>query len=341
MTKSTECADRYAFSDEYAIQEMALLYRSANTQRRIELLADWNGHAAYWMPFEIARLAVEDPDDGVRYWMARNAKNLDYRDYLRNGRQARGDETHPERDLKARLRADPQPVIRAAVFENSCIYHFVPQDLSSMSHLDRLAYVRNSNVFLLDVIKLAENETIPLSERQEIILAALTNVKFVESSRGGWETNYEHLWDIVSRWPLEYPGAPVEFCRRIHAPALKKAAIYRACQEPYLRKAIIEGCRESDEMTLELGIDDPDADCRKLAFSKVPPLLITKRINTLKKSDQSAVLGLWTNPNLTLEQQDTVGGYVEDWGQGDVRVKNGGCKTTAATWTVCRHVRAV
>ena len=96
-------------------------------------------------PFKVAKLAVEDPDASVRYWMARNARALDYRE--RNSPTRKHDDTHPERNLEARLRADLVPVVRAAAFENVCLHRpgsvNIEDDLRAMSKLERLAYMRN------------------------------------------------------------------------------------------------------------------------------------------------------------------------------------------------------
>ena len=174
-------ADRYAFHDEYILQEMTLLFRSANAQERIRLLAGWN-EPTKGLPFEIAKLAIEDQNESVRYWMARNAGELDYRRFVSytDGDRVRRerDKTHPERDLEALLRADPVAIVRAATYENYRArgLFLSKHQLAAISHLERLGFARYPQVPISVVCEFAEDATIPTRERQEFKLPGVLRI---------------------------------------------------------------------------------------------------------------------------------------------------------------------
>ncbi len=302
-----EALPRYrdAAHDEYALQEMILLYKSASPHERTELLSDWQAQST--LPFKVARLAVEDADAGVRYWMARNALGLDYRQ--RSAPAKERDDTHPERNLEARLRADLVPVVRAAVFENVHLHRpgsvHIEEDLRAMSRLERLAYVRNPGIFVFEAQAVLGLD-LPMEERQELILALLTNGSFVQGSHSGrisW-TAYRELWDTVSRLPDG--DAKLDFFRRIYAPGDKRAEIYKAASREAVRCAILEGCDDKDADApdlLKLGTADRHPDCRQLAYAKLPAEMIQRELQeVLKGSDNAAILGLVSNRNVTADQ---------------------------------------
>jgi hypothetical protein len=300
---------RYAAHDEYALQEMILRYQSASPQERIVLLSGWQEQST--LPFKLARLAVEDPDAGVRYWMARNARALDYREW--NSPARKRDDAHPERNLEARLRADLVPVVRAAVFENACLHRpgslNIEDDLRAMSRLERLAYMRNPGILVFEAQAVLGLE-LPLQERQELILALLTNQRFVEGSRSphiSW-TSFRELWDTIGRFPDG--DAKLDFFRRIYAPGNKRAATFQAAPGEAVRCAILEGCDEKDDDAaglLELGTADSHPDCRKLAYSKLPVGTVQGKLReVLKSSDEAAILGLLSNRNVTADQLQAI-----------------------------------
>jgi hypothetical protein len=290
------------------------------------VLSGWYGQStSYWaggsfgylqswvgLPFEVAKLAVEDPDDSVRYWMARNARYLDYSEW--NSQTNRFDDTHPERNLKARLRADPVPVVGAAVFENPRLYDsflLIDRDLPAMSRLERLACMRNPYVLTSGAQKVAGMD-LPMEEREELILALLTNRSFVENARSpscAFDSDYAKLWDTISRFPDG--DAKLNFFRRIYALRDKKTEIYKGCERERLRCAILEGCdatRYDDLAVLELGTADSRPDCRQLAYSKLPVGKVHEKLRVvLKGSDKASILGLYSNPNVTATQLEAIG----------------------------------
>lgn len=93
--------------DAFALEELRREYQAADVSGRIAILQSDT------LPFEIARLAVEDPNVEVRHWFARNGR--DYREVLRD---AGGRFRFSERDLLEILRKDSDPFVRACVYAN-------------------------------------------------------------------------------------------------------------------------------------------------------------------------------------------------------------------------------
>jgi hypothetical protein len=66
----TRAITRYEAIDDYTLEELRREYLGSDGQGRIRLLTEL--YAQTRPPFEIARLAGEDPDPRVRAWIARN-----------------------------------------------------------------------------------------------------------------------------------------------------------------------------------------------------------------------------------------------------------------------------
>ena len=114
---------RYAIIDAYTLEELRREYTIADAKGRVSLLKKLYRQSSYRIPFEIARLAVEDPEVEVREWIARNGKYLDYSE-----RRWEGDKCiieFPERNLEERLKNDPDPFVRACLRENETAFGFV------------------------------------------------------------------------------------------------------------------------------------------------------------------------------------------------------------------------
>jgi len=62
---------RYATHDVYILEELRRLYQSSDANGRIHLLKKLYRNRRI-APFEIALLAVEDPNVDVRQWIARH-----------------------------------------------------------------------------------------------------------------------------------------------------------------------------------------------------------------------------------------------------------------------------
>ena len=86
--------------DAFAVEELRRLYQSADVSGRIAVL-----QSDTTLPFEIARLAVEDPNVEVRQWFARHGRTEFYSDTA-----AQPAVRFPDRDLLEILRKDSDPI---------------------------------------------------------------------------------------------------------------------------------------------------------------------------------------------------------------------------------------
>jgi hypothetical protein len=189
---------RYTFSDAYILEELRRAYQAADTQGRIRLLQQLyrDGQRA---PFEVAQLAVEDPDVEVHQWIARHGNYLDYRESR---------DEHTDRNLEDRLKNDPDPFVRACLRENPTAFHgWGTTDwievFRGATHLERLALMRNPEAEKAHALieKLFDYEdqelSINLEARKELILAFLTNNHALSRSRelkhkgGGFIADWE------------------------------------------------------------------------------------------------------------------------------------------------------
>jgi hypothetical protein len=225
--------NRNAAIDAYTLEELRREYRVSDTKERIQLLERlYSGERFAWQPpFEIALMAVEDSSLAVRQWIARQGKSLDYREEVR---QVTGTQTStreyrfPDRNLEQRLRDDPDPFVRACLYENPNVYSSlflspVINNFKAATHLERLALMRNPQIgrpndLIEKILDLDDRELgISFEQRNELVRAYLTNGDAVKRSHraisdfpgddgGGWFRNQKHfadLWRLASKWPEE------------------------------------------------------------------------------------------------------------------------------------------
>jgi hypothetical protein len=136
---------RHTFADPYIVAELRRQYEGADTQGRIELLAELYKDGGH-LPYEIAALAVVDPNTKVRGWIARHGRGLDYEDKQ---------QPDADRRLDERLKGDADPLVRAQLRENPDILGLLSlghskQWFHDSSHLERLALVRNPRIEEVD-----------------------------------------------------------------------------------------------------------------------------------------------------------------------------------------------
>ncbi|HTT76970.1 MAG TPA: cell division protein FtsA [Candidatus Binataceae bacterium] len=272
--------------DAFAIEELRRRYLSADANGRIALLQDDN------LPFEIARLVVNDPNVEVRQWFARNG-----RDY----RELSDDDT---RDLLEILRKDPDPFIRACVYTNPSFSMaarivrmnntFQGRALAAMvvlieeekswwteaTHLERLAMTRRRSVGsqILKVFDLNDEELgLSLEERRELILAFLAGQSGQNARR---DSESSEIWELVSEWPHESDVPPLVY-RFLPTSDKGAAEIYGVVKNPEWRRAILCMVWGQDETekwtnaghlyrsTLALATKDSDNACRLLAHASL------------------------------------------------------------------------
>jgi hypothetical protein len=286
---------RYDAIDVYTLEELLQDYRAANASGRIRLLQQLQSQG-WRLPFELALMATEDSDVTVRRWIARHGNGLDYREQKPGGGQK------PERNLEQWLSEDRDSFVRASLRENPHVYGW--RELNSTkvfmetNHLERLALMRNSEQRYSwfrgsPVQQIFDPEDqqlgISLQEREELILAYVSNPATVEASHrnidsfdygGSWEDNRKHLsklWELASKWPVG--RGPWRVYRYLGVDPRVRANTYRLCPDPLLRDAILEGCNPArDQRTLRLGLRDPDATCRDTANELCNQLGYIKRL---------------------------------------------------------------
>lgn len=98
--------DRYSFIDAYILEELRREYAASSSRERLRLLAKLKSRH---IPLEIALLAVEDPDGRVRAWFAKNAATFQY---------GTKEDSVDSPNFETRLLEDPDPYVRACVYEN-------------------------------------------------------------------------------------------------------------------------------------------------------------------------------------------------------------------------------
>jgi hypothetical protein len=337
---------RYAVHDAYVVAELRSQYEAADTQGRIKLLEDLSGGPEYRdarLPFELTLLAVSDPSVEVRRWIARNARHLDYRErdglapetYLFPDRVKVSDIVSefvsqpagyrfPERNLVARLKDDPEPVVRAALRENPCILGplSLPHDslrwFRDSSHFERLALVRNTQVHPRFILQLFDPEDrqlgIELPERCELCWAFLTNRALIEQivADAGLKGNampvdglsfheatsfLTSIWEHAVRLPDNYLQMAV--FRDVPADDHAKAAAYRACGLSPVRAQIIDSCDPDDDAeTLRIARRDSDDECRELAYARTGTLNEEEIDSLVAGNDVAALKGLADNRGL-------------------------------------------
>src|SRR6185503_8814872 len=285
---------RYGLHDWYVTEELRGSYLQANRDGRLQLLSET--YATKALPFELARLVLDDADPAIRRWMAKNAYELDYREPIYRQAEEQRKETeykHPDRDLWEELRNDPDPWVRAALHENP---QFPPYDgslfievyFAQLPHEHRLALIRNPrlasfavNEIVLTVFDTSKNPfAMDDDQRTELALAFLSNKTAMEASREEpttasvfdpsdlyhYEQKRERLWQLLAAFPsyevrwhgFRYLGGKDEW----------KAAAYKQCEDSNLRYALLLNASTYDRETLKLGTEDEDKRCENLADEK-------------------------------------------------------------------------
>jgi len=285
---------RYASPDPYTLEELRREYGSADWRGRIRLLRRLTREVS--IPPDLVVLAAKDEHAQVRQWIARFG-------YL-------------GKEDEEQLRADPDGFVRACLRENHRLPHLMlsealDKDFQSANHSERLATVRNPFVSaeLIEKIFEPDNQELALDmeARSELASAFLTNeraldrgqfsysdwckrgitdaIGFVDLQSGN-RKHFDKLWALASKWPaadLEW-GVRYWVYQYVGADDKTKAATYRTCEVPALRRAILRNSRppvdpygsslpenkSTSELT-KLGLQDPDPECRRLALDRAGP----------------------------------------------------------------------
>jgi hypothetical protein len=152
---------RYSVIDEYTRQELKREYANSDTAARLGLLERLRKH----VPYEIAEQAANDADVKIRQWIARHGTTFVARI---------ASDSNGHRSLQNVLSNDPDPFVRACLRENPSAFYPLSVRLENLSHLERLATVRNPEFSLLNTEALGaifdRADTVALSLKQKIEL---------------------------------------------------------------------------------------------------------------------------------------------------------------------------
>jgi|CXWL01.1.fsa_nt_gi hypothetical protein len=318
--------DRYSFIDAYLLEELRREYAASSSRERLRLLAKLKSRH---IPVEIALLAVEDPDARVRAWFAKNGAPLQFgaREDLPN-----------YHDLEARLLEDPDPYVRACVYENPRFGGFKhlnqPIELFlEAAPLERLALMRNPEVgeklieqiFLYDETQLG----ITLAERRDLVRAFLSNTEVIKKSHKGssdfsdgpdWASTTSHftrLWQHISAWPSDEESLKCFVYKTVGTDDVTRATALRESKDETTRWTILVGCdpnRHTD--TLRFGRRDKDPSCRATAYQR-SRLTKEQVAEALADTDTAALQGLALNHLLSVEELGSVSERLYELGDVD------------------------
>jgi hypothetical protein len=264
--------------DAFALEELHRQYQSADARGRIAILQ------SNTLPFEIARLAVEDPNIEVRQWFARNG-----REYRQRG----------DSGLLEILRNDHDPFVRACVYANPAFLPLLSDAVTAANsgpalagmlvganqrdtwwreatHLERLGMARNREFqsCLLNELKTSELG-LNRGQQEELIRAFLAQRDFVDHHDSG------ELWNLISEWPEESDVPPLVY-RFLPVRDRMAAEVYIKTGNARWRRAILQMVWDEDVLersaerygryglhneTLDLAIKDANGVCRLLAYA--------------------------------------------------------------------------
>ena len=315
---------RYTFLDDYILAELIREYEASDSRGRIQLLERLYQDGAI-PPFEIARMAMIDSSAQVRHWIAKCGRHFDYR--VNRIPENDNDRENSERNLAELFEKENDPFIKACLRENPHFFDALTripdwkEFFSKLTHLERLAAVRNPNLDkeIIEAILDPDDRHLTLStaQREELGRAIFTNSKFIadtnmetEDFRDGyiWYLNDKHrstLWKLAAKWPPD-SAIPWLIYRFIGAEDETRAQAFRSCNVSSHRVAMLEGCDRTRGEAIELGLVDSDADCRRIAHKKKSYFTPEKLELIVRGDDKDVLLGLALNENLKLDSLQRV-----------------------------------
>lgn len=311
---------RYSIIDAYTLQELERRYHFSSSEQRIELL-DGLYRTGILPPFEILRISVVDESSNVRQWVARHARCLNYNEA---GLTNKGEPT-AQHDLTDIMRRDPDPFVRACLYENPYLFANDTEEdwwvtFAEGSHLERLAMVRNPNLHrasrVLDALFNPHDDALPLTlpERSELVQAMLVSRQVLTVQYRSnptvlpvpWDARlFSRLWHLLNQWPADsavrhnihlYVGTTIK----------TKAGIYRQTPMAVVRSDLLRAIDADDNETLELAIKDEDSNCRYIGYSKIKHLTKSRFDTVLDSDDINALLGLARNESLSTDHLEEV-----------------------------------
>lgn len=257
------------------------------------------------------------------------------------------DDPQASLNLVSRLKNDPDSFVRACLRENPNVFS---QWFSGpwmgfckeATHLERLALVRNPSVETSLIEKVFDPEDkeldITLEERRELVFAFLSNKEllttqearadlpgadpsivkreFDPSSGLGMamaDKFLRQLWQLASKWPRD-SGVPYLVYRHVPMDDTGKAEIYQKCNEPLLRRQILETCKGEYPKTIDLGMKDNDDACRYLAYYEARRIEPEVLESILQRESAINLSALGGNRSLPVDQLKKVKMRLEELG---------------------------
>lgn len=307
--------DRYSFIDAYILEELRRDYTLGSFRERLHLLTKLNRRH---IPIEVALLAVEDSDARIRAWFAKNAGELQY---------GSRDDSANYHNLETRLREDPDPYVRACVYENRRfgVFNQINQPIQlflEAAPLERLALVRNPEVgqeLIEQIFTYGESQLgITVVERRELIQAFLTNAEAINESHkdsfdfvdgANWASKssyFSMLWKLISQWPSEDEDFKQNVYRVIGTDDATRQSIFCGSDDATTRWYILANCSPDRHWaTLLFGRRDKDESNRATAYQRTR-LNKEQVAEALAGNDVAALGGMASNHLLSIEDLESV-----------------------------------
>lgn len=315
--------DRYSFINAYILEELRRDYTLGSFRERLHLPTKLNKRH---IPIEVALLAVEDSDARIRAWFAKNAWELQY---------GSRDDSANYHNLETRLREDPDPYVRACVYENRQFGGFkqINQPIQlflEAAPLERLALVRNPEVgqkLIEQIFTYGESQLgITVVERRELVRAFLTNAEAIKQSHkdifdfvdgSDWASTSSHfrkLWETISQWPPEEKVFKQDVYRAMGANDVTRASIFRGSDDVGTKICVLENYSPDDHRdTLLLARRDKDKYIRAIAY-ELTRLTKEQVAEALAGNDVAALGGMASNHLLSIEDLRSVDNRLSELG---------------------------
>lgn len=314
---------RYNILDPYTIEELRIEYFGSDYKNRIRLLKRLQKDSPS-LHIEIIEWAVKDENAKVRRWIAKNGKfnTID----------------EPDEFIKILERED-NLFIRASLLENPTVNFDFVDLLPKISHMERLALLRNPKLgkileyedelrtMILSIFDYHDLKIkMDAEERCELILAILSNenvwkkgeelkTEYEENSffdglswyltgLGAKELNvfYSKIWDLVTKWPREH-HIQMHIFNHVQASDETKARALKEYADDFMLKMdILRSCDSTYKRVIEAAKNDSDDQIKAMAYSLVQDLN-DEQVNQLIDTNDVGILdGLADNESLSIKQ---------------------------------------
>jgi hypothetical protein len=310
------------YPDPIVVETTILKFKALDPTGKIQLLEKL--HQSSWgVPDELRQVASRDDNAVVRLWVASHWHYFDFKgdpdDLVRATVVAHGEfRTDTESEREEKFKDLPPDHFRRQL----TYFHW---DTATVR--ERLVFLRRDDFgYLADlhvkplILKLFDptNELVSdLDERKQYVLAFLKS-RAGRLHKAGPTSSWfgEELIELMPLWPYEtgIQDFVYRFCALSQA---RLDAVYQYCSEPLWRWYLLENLfgrfesyswwRPGDhtDRMLELARQDPDDDCRELAY-RDPYLAAPRHISTLRRavrsSDLPTLRGLAKNRGLSRRQ---------------------------------------